>query len=280
MTDKMPYKENSVNLIQYDILKGVKHCFTTRTGGVSEGACASLNMSFSREASAENVRENYRRVADALNVDFGKMTRVPQLHTDHVLNITDDLVGIGITKPFPEGMDEYGYDAMITNVPGAVLCTVHADCVPVFLYYDGTRDENAGGRAIGVVHSGWRGTALKISANTVRMMKEELGADPSKIKAVIGPSISADRFETDSDVYEAMKAAFGDLTEDRRLVYKCGAKYKISVSGFVYHTLIEAGLRDENIYHDNSCTYVSSDIFFSHRRDKGRTGAMSAVISL
>lgn len=275
----MPDRENSVNLIQYDILKDVKHCFTTRTGGVSEGACASLNMSFSREPSSENVRENYRRVASAMDVDFCKMTRVPQLHTDHVLNITEDLVGIGISKPFPEGMEKYGYDAMITNVPGAVLCTVHADCVPVFLY-----DEKAG--AIGVVHSGWRSTALKISAKTVKMMEDALGADPSRMKAVIGPSISRDNFETDSDVYEAMKAAFGNLTEDKTLMYRCGSKYKISVSGFVYHTLIEAGVRDENIYRDARCTYTDRDLFFSHRRDKsqrwdmGNTGAMSAVISL
>ncbi len=262
-----------VVLTRYDILKGVRHGFTSRSGGVSPGACASLNMSFSREPSSANVKENYRRVSEAAGVDPGKMTRVPQLHTAHVLNVTQDMAGMGITAPFPEGMEQYGYDAMITNVPGIVLCTVHADCVPVLLY-----DSGAG--AIGAVHSGWRGTARKISACAVSAMKHELGAEPARMKAVIGPSICAEHFETDSDVYDAMKESFGSAADEGELVYRANGKFHISVSGFVYRTLTEAGLRPENIYTDTRCTYECEDMFYSHRRDKGRTGAMAALIAL
>ena len=118
----------ALSLLQYDILKDVPHCFTTRLGGVSKGGQSSLNLSFSREPSRKNVLENYRRVSEALGVAFEGMTHVPQHHGDHVLVVTEKETGSGITKPYPDGAEAYGYDAMITDVPGTVLCTLHADC--------------------------------------------------------------------------------------------------------------------------------------------------------
>ena len=107
---------HELSLIRYDVLKEIPHCFTTRSGGVSQGAQSSLNMSFSRENSKKNVLENYRRVAEALPVSFEKMTHVPQLHGDHVLTVTAKEVGVGIVKPYPEGMETFGYDAMMPIV--------------------------------------------------------------------------------------------------------------------------------------------------------------------
>lgn len=266
---------DKIELIKYDILSNVQHCFTTRTGGVSQGGQKSLNLSFSREASAENVRENYRRVANELGVDYTKMTRVPQKHTDHVLIVKEEHTGIGISKAFPEGFMDYGYDAMITNVPGIVLCTSHADCVPVFLY-----DEVH--NVVGAVHSGWRGTAKKISLNVVNAMLSEFDSSPGQIKAVIGPSIGIDKFECDKDVFDAFSESFKrDFAElSSRYIYKKGAKFHISVSGFVYQTLIEAGVAANNIYKDTRCTFENESMFFSHRRDKGDTGVMAAVIKV
>ncbi len=261
-----------LSLLRYDLLKDVPHCFTTRTGGVSTGGQTSLNLSFSRDASKNNVLENYRRVADALGVSFGKMTHVPQLHGDHVLAITAKETGIGIAKPYPDGMESYGYDAMITDVPGTVLCTLHADCVPVLLYDPQTN-------AVGAVHSGWRGTVLKIAEKTVRSMGRCYGTRPDHLKAVICPSIGIPYFETDRDVYDALRDSFGDFAEEETLFYKKDAKYHISVSGFVYRTLLTAGVRPENIQYDRRCTYEEKTAFFSHRRDRGNTGAMAAVIS-
>lgn len=265
-----------VMLIKYDILKDVPHCFTTRRGGVSEGAVSSLNMSFTRESSHENVIENYRRVADSLGVCYAGMTRVQQKHTNKVIKITENMTGMGISNEFPDDIDiSDGYDAMITNVPGVILCTVHADCVPVLLY----DEEN---NAVAAIHSGWRGTALKISSETVKNMILEYGTDPSNIKAVIGPSISIERFETDADVYNEFKNSFCDSFEylSKRYIYKQGLKYHIFVGGFVYETLLLSGLARENIFLDERCTYNNPDLFFSHRRDKGNTGAMSAMIGV
>lgn len=262
----------ALSLLQYDILKDVPHCFTTRLGGVSEGGQTSLNLSFSREPSRKNVLENYRRVSEALGVAFERMTHVPQRHGDHVLVVTEKEAGSGITKPYPDGAEAYGYDAMITDVPGTVLCTLHADCVPVLLY-------DTQNNAVGAVHSGWRGTVLKIAAKTVRKMECVYGTLPSKLRAVIGPSIGMDCFETDDDVYEALRESFG-LYPEGDLFYRKGKKYHISVSGFVYRTLLEAGLLAQNIFYDTRCTFADEKLFFSHRRDRGDTGAMAAVISV
>lgn len=271
---------DTINLLKYDILKDVTHCFTTRTGGVSKGAQTSLNLSFSREKSADNVRENYRRVSKALGVDYYKMTRVPQKHTSNVLKITENLIGIGISKEFPEGIYNLGYDAMITDIPEVVLCTAHADCVPILIY-----DET--NRAIGAVHSGWRGTAGKIALKTVQALQTEYFSKPQVLKAVIGPSIGIDNFETDIDVIDALKASFKEKFFDysskyiyEKINFNGQNKYHVSVSGFVFETLLEAGLKKENIYIDELCTFNNDNLFFSHRRDKGDTGVMAAVISL
>lgn len=270
---------DEIVLFKYEILNDVTHCFTARTGGVSSGGQKSLNLSFSREKSEENVRENYRRVAKKLGTEFQNLTRVSQKHTKNVLKITKDLVGIGISKELPDYVKNTGFDAMITDVPEAVLCTSHADCVPVMLY----DSEN---NAVAAIHSGWRGTVQKISAETVARMSSEYSTDPEFLKAVIGPSIGIDRFETDSDVFEALKNAFTEKFDEysTKYIYQKNneegkLKYYISVSGFVYETLLEAGLKPENIYYDNRCTFENEDLFFSHRRDKGDTGIMAAMIS-
>ena len=110
-------------------------------------------------------------------------------------------------------------------------------------------------------------------------MEQCYGTSPEDLMAVICPSIGIDRFETDGDVLEAFQNSFGILTEDKSLVYKKKNKYHISVSGFVYRTLLAVGLKSEHIFYDTRCTYEEDTLFFSHRRDKGNTGAMSAVIA-
>lgn len=266
---------NELNLLKYDILKDIKHCFTTRTGGVSKEAQYSLNLSFSREPSRDNVCKNYKICADSLGVNFNKMVGVPQKHTANVLVVNNENLGSTITGNIPEDFT-IGYDAMITNIPGITLCTIHADCVPVFIY-DPIK------KAVAAIHSGWRGTAKKVSLNTVQKMTDYFNSNPSELKVVIGPSISIDNFETDYDVIDAFSNAF-DMTFcdmcDKKLAYQKGNKYHVSVSGFVYNTLLETGVKEENIFIDKRCTYENKDLFYSHRRDKGNTGAMSAMICL
>lgn len=270
--------KNDVELLKFDRLtekKGIVHCFTTRVGGVSEGACDSLNMSFKRDIDCNNVTENIKRVAIACGVPFESVTMVPQVHAGDVKVVTEADRGRGVSS---DAFDE-GYDAMVTNVKGITLATIHGDCIPVFLY-----DENAG--CIGMIHSGWRSTHAKISENAVIAMRKNYGSKPENVIAVIGPGICQNCFEASDDVYDAFAEKFGeDFTGSANM---CRAdserkgKWFISLPDIVYKTLIDAGVKENNIVKSGICTCCKEnrDKYFSHRREHGKTGAMSGFIML
>ncbi|MBE7064276.1 MAG: laccase domain-containing protein [Ruminococcaceae bacterium] len=270
--------KNDVVLLKFDRLaekKNIVHCFTTRIGGVSKGACETLNMSFKRDTDRDNVTENIKRVAVACGVPFESVTMVPQVHAGDVKVITSDDAGRGVSR---EVFDD-GYDAMVTNVKGVTLATIHGDCIPVFLY-----DENS--QSVGMIHSGWRSTHAGISANAVSAMEKNYGASPENIIAVIGPGICQDCFEASEDVYNAFAEKYGaDFSEDtdvcRPDLTRTG-KWYISLPGIVCKTLIAAGVPEKNIVRSGICTCCveNKDKYFSHRREKGNTGAMSGFIML
>ncbi len=165
---KMEVREkNGVTYLSYpsfEKIPQVVHGFSTRLGGVSEGIYSSMNLSFTRGDSEEAVRENYRRMADALGFSCEDIVTSDQTHTTNVRVITEEDRGNGITRPRPYT----DVDGMVTNVPGLVLATFYADCVPLFFV-----DPIHG--AVGLSHSGWRGTAGKIGAVTVEKMRETYG---------------------------------------------------------------------------------------------------------
>ena len=90
----------------------VRHAFTTKFGGVSTGACESLNLGFNRGDELENVRENYRLLGEALGVDEARMTLTKQIHDTQVSVVTEDKVGMGLHRPM-----EWQSDAIVTALP-------------------------------------------------------------------------------------------------------------------------------------------------------------------
>ena len=156
----------------------IAHLFTTRLGGVSEGIWQSMNLSFHRGDQPEHVLENYRRVARVLGCDVEDMVCSRQTHTTNILRVSAADGGKGVTR-------DTGYtdvDGLVTNEPGVALATFYADCVPLYF----VDREN---RAIGLAHSGWRGTVQKMGAHMCRRMEAEFGSCPDKLIAAIGPSI-------------------------------------------------------------------------------------------
>lgn len=252
----------------------------------------SLNLSFSREpdGNRENVLENYRIASYMLGIGTDSVTRMPQVHGSDILTVLQGHRGMGVTRTIDAALAAHGYDGMITDVPGITLSTTHADCTPVLLF-DPVK------RAIGAVHSGWKGTCLKIAANAIRRMEEEFGSKARDIRAVIGPSICMDHFEVRSDVLRQFREAFKDidgetmkaLIRDPDEAGLGGAdmggadndpKWHVDMRGFVKLTLTNCGVKPENIYDDNACTFCCEDRFFSHRRDGKASGAMAAFICL
>lgn len=120
-----------VPLLHFPLLEKtgiVKEGFTTRLGGVSEGIFSTMNLSFTRGDEEEAVRENYRRLASALDVDYDKFVFTDQTHTTNVRKVTAEDAGNGLTRE----REFHDTDGLITDVPGLVLSTFYADCVPLY----------------------------------------------------------------------------------------------------------------------------------------------------
>ena len=169
----------------------LRHGFSTRQGGVSEGYLGTMNFSFDRGDDPEHVRENYRRIAAALGVSYDSLTVAKQTHTSNVKEITMAERGAGVRFPRPYD----NVDGIMTNVPGITLVTYHADCLPVYLY-------DPAHQAIALLHAGWRGTVDNIVSAGLLKMQKAYGTRASDVIAGIGPGISAACYET-SEGYES-----------------------------------------------------------------------------
>ena len=239
----------------------VPHAFTTRSGGVSEGAFASLNIAMHRGDAPENVEKNYAILADALDFDVNQLVLTRQTHSDIVRVVT---------KSDACGLDYHLYpecDALITNDAGCALVVFTADCTPILLW-----DSTTG--AVGAVHAGWRGTAADIAGKTVRAMQSEFGCNPRNIRAAIGPNIGACCFETDSDVPKAIIETFGN--DAAAFITKSGEKYHVDLKAVNALALRRAGV--ESIEISDNCTMCDPQRFWSHRVTGINRGSQGAVI--
>ena len=175
----------------------VPHCFTTRHGGVSTGALASMNIAIKLDETEENVTRNFEILGKALDFEIPDLVLTRQTHTNWVRAVTREDCHGCFHRDYPE------CDALVTNTAGVALTIFTADCTPI-LFHDPVTG------AVGAAHAGWRGTASAIAKNTVEAMVREYGCKPENIHAAIGPNLSACCFETDADVPEAMIDALGD----------------------------------------------------------------------
>jgi len=232
------------------------HAFCTRRGGVSEGAFASLNMTTGQGDDEERVRENWEILGRSFNIPERSFLVPDQVHKDEVLIIREDPV-LTLEKHVPV------CDACVTQRPGVALCIKTADCVPIFLL-DPRR------RVIGAVHAGWGGTALQISAKVIGVMVREFECHPADILAAIGPSIGPCCYEVDSRVYSAMCDHDGS-EEFLRSTGREG-KWNLDLPLANRYQLLGKGLMSEHIILSGYCTSCRPDLFFSHRRDQGKTG--------
>lgn len=245
----------------------VKHCFTTRKGGVSQGIYHSLNTSLIKSDPAENVRENLDRVCTAIGIDCKKLVFSQQVHGDHIRIVTAEDLGKGITKE----SDILETDALITNVPGVPLITFYADCVSVFIL-------DPVNRAVGLAHSGWKGTVLKIAQKTLVKMMETYGTRPENCLVGIGPSIERSCFEIKEDAAQLFKDSFPDWA---CFMAKKDQEHYTADLWLANELMLTAlGVQPQNITVSGLCTCCNEDLFFSHRRDRGKTGSLSAIIEL
>ncbi len=251
----------------FDAASGVMHGFATRTGGISEGAFASLNLGRSRGDQPESVRENYRRFEAALGGSLQQLVLCRQVHSDRVEVVTESDALPDLYAPTP-----FEADGLITNVPGLALAVFYADCIPVLLY-DSVQ------QVVAAVHSGWRGTARGISGKAVSLMQEQFGSQPKDILAAIGPGICPQCFETHEDVPHALRELFGDEAKDY-ITPLPQEKFQVDLKGMIAHTLQVVGLPSQNIDDLSLCTACHPELYWSHRRLGEARGNQAAIIAL
>lgn len=243
----------------------VRHLFSTRIGGVSEGEYASMNFSIARGDREEAVLENYKRIAGILGCDINDMVASHQTHTTNIRKVTGADRGKGISRE----RDYENVDGLMTDEPGIVLVTYYADCVPLY-FVDPVH------RAIGLAHSGWRGTAERMGECMVRAMQDAFGSRPEELYAAIGPSICRDCYEVSEDVV----LRFADMGEAVLLPGKAPGKYQLDLWLANERILEQAGIPGKQIAVTDLCTCHNSEFLFSHRASGGKRGNLGAFLML
>lgn len=262
-------EEEVLPLLHFPLLEQldfVEHCFTTREGGVSQGIFESLNVSFTRGDDEAAVIENYNRLADALGVKTEQFVCSQQTHTTNVRRVGKADCGIGVTKP----LTYEDVDGLITDEPGVVLSTFYADCVPLY-FVDPVH------RAIGLSHSGWRGTVGRMGQKTLEAMKKVFGTEPKDVYVAVGPSICQECYEISRDVAEEFRKEFQGH-EQEILWQKSEEKFHLDLWRCNEIVMTEAGILPEHLAVTNLCTCCNSKLLFSHRASLGKRGNLGAFL--
>lgn len=273
---KMQIKQNrngEVEYLTFPLLEQtgiVKHLFSTRIGGVSKGIWSSMNLSYTRGDEKEAVDENYERIAKVLRCNVSDIVCTDQTHTTNVRAVNKEDAGKGILYP----KDYMDVDGLITDVPGLVLATFYADCVPLFFV-------DTKHKVIGLSHSGWRGTVNRMGEHTLKAMQKTFGTDPKDVTAAIGPSICQSCYEVSEDVAEVFRKAFAKSGQENELIINKGqGKYLLDLWKANRIVLEEAGVPTERIQVTDVCTCCNPDYLFSHRASHGRRGNLGAFLGL
>lgn len=222
----------------------------------------------------EGALENRKELCHAFGIELKDMIFAHNVHSNRVFPVERNSSGEAVIA----GNVSDGFDGLVTNEKGLLLCTLEADCVPVYIL-DPVK------KVIGMVHSGWRGTASLISVNAVKLMHEKYDSDYKDIMVAIGPCICKDCYEVGEDLREEFSKTYDN--EKMSLVFKeefskgirVTGKYLLDLPRAIRLSLIEQGLEDKNIFDPEYCTFHETK-FSSYRREKEKAGRMLTGIMI
>jgi YfiH family protein len=224
---------------------------STRNGGVSPQPYSSMNLGMSVNDQKENVLKNRELFFGQLGIDTSRVVISKQVHGNSVFVATEPI----ITE---------GFDALITNKPNVFLAVSVADCTPILIY--DTRN-----KAVAAIHAGWKGTVAEIVKCTLQKMQEAYGTRGVDCEAYIGACIGYSNFEVGEDVAQHFNANFKTFDPEKQ-------KWFVDLKATNRQQLLDFGVALKNIEISVYCTVQDENLFFSHRRDKGLSGRMMAVI--
>jgi polyphenol oxidase len=251
-------------LVAEDLLdRGVVAAFSGRSGGASGGPHQSLNLGLRVGDDLPRVLSNRRRVATVLGLAGMPWAVARQVHSARVLRVED---ARSLGQGPPEAKPPVGEgDGLVTAAPGVVLAVLTADCAPVLL-----ADPAAG--VVGAVHAGWRGLAAGVVEAGVAALAA-LGADPAATVGLVGPAVGGCCYEVGADV----RAAVGDRYP-AALATTRGGRPSLDPAAAAAAALTAAGVAEVRVA--GECTHDLDERFFSHRRDRGKTGRQAGLVAL
>lgn len=249
----------TIRIVESPVIPGELywHGFPERTGGLSEGLRASLNLGYRWGDSEELVARNRALLAAHVGFAIDDLVVTKHVHGTRVWRIGE---------PLPEPPE---FDGLVSDRPGAVLGAFAADCIPILFAAPAAR-------ACGACHAGWRGTVDGVSRNVVARLVE-LGADVADIRVALGPSIGPCCFEVGPEVVDQFRAAMPGIDG---LVVPGPRKDHIDLRRAQRAILEAAGVKPEHIDDTPPCTRCHPDRFFSYRRDGKEGGVHMGFIGL
>jgi len=240
--------------------------FTTKSGGVSKGVYESLNLGFHVGDNGTNVCSNREEVAELINFPLSHWVGAEQIHDIVLKKITKADRGYG-SNSYDHSFK--GTDGFYTNEEGTLLTLCFADCVPLFFIAPEKK-------MIGTAHAGWKGTVGQIAKQMIMAWGRE-GIQPEQIFVAIGPSICEKCYIVDEHVINLVDKS---LEDDAVIPYNLvkEGQYSLNLRELNRQILLAAGVPDKNILQTQFCSSCNHEEFFSHRRDKGKTGRMLSFI--
>ena len=241
--------------------------FSTRESGISNGAYRSLNLGFRVGDDEQSVRLNRTRLLSAIGVEPEDVVTATQVHGTDILSAGSFKSNPGELNP--DGSINLGTgDVIFCREPGVYAMMFYADCLPIALIHPGKKNAM-------LLHAGRSGTYKRISTRALGQFLERTGILPSEVIVLLGPRIKECCYEVGRNIFESFRRRFGDIDglcerEDSRFFLDIG---KINKS-----LLISMGITKNNIYDIDLCTSCNSELFFSHRRDKGVSGRQCVLM--
>jgi YfiH family protein len=214
---------------------------------------------------ADDQARRWQQVVDSVGGDTDRLFRIKQVHGRHVRVVDRKHVEADAAARRPEA------DAIVSDVPGAVLAVQVADCIPMLMV-----DPRTG--AAGAVHAGWRGTCAGIAAETIATLAREFGARPEDLLVGVGPSIGACCYEVGAELVDAFRTAGASDDQLSRWFMPRSGRLRLDLWTANREQLTDAGVQPDHIYLSALCTRTHSDLFDSYRADGVNAGRMVAAI--
>lgn len=258
--------------MNYDLFSSFKkekeliHGFTHRNGGVAETSFGSQHMGILSGVETDAAWENIKALTKSFELPVKAIVMTAQIHKDSIESFYLDNAQLTYRDDFAFSVLK-DTDGVFTNEKSILLMTFYADCTPIY-FYDAQKS------VIGMVHSGWRGTAQRIAVKGIAHMMNQYQSNLKDIKVVIGPSASGCCYEVDDFVKDHFKQ------DDAFFTPTTSGHYKMDLKGINRKMLLACGLNDEQVEVSAHCTLCETQTYFSYRNEAGKTGRMAAFMML